>query len=206
MSPVASVITALIFVIAVSRAFVGATKTLSALSRPILVLAVKVTTALAFVAEISVFVSPPSVIEPLSEVMATALAVAFVVVRPPRATSSSAERVIVPVPEFMVEPSAMVIAPPVPAGVLSSSAVTVIFPLPEAKAPAAAKTTSSEAETEVVPAEVTVPLTVMELSVSAVKVPPIVEVAKPKAVVVLFTTALPVVPEEFNETLPVEAN
>ena len=100
----------------------------------------------------------------------------------------------------------MVIAPPVPSAVLSSSAVTVIFPFPEAKAPAAAKITSSLAETAVVPAVVTVPLTVTVLVVLAVKVPPIVEAARPKAVVVLFTTTWPVVPEEFNDTSPVEAN
>jgi hypothetical protein len=105
----------------------------------------------------------------------------------------------------MVAPSAIVIAPPVPVGVLSSSAVTVMFPLVEARAPAAAKMTSSEADREVTPLDVTVPFTVMELSVSAVKVPPIFEVANPNAVVVLLTTALPVVPDEFKDTSPVEA-
>ena len=157
-------------------------------------------------AVISTFVSPPSIIEPLSEVIATAAPVAFVVVRPPRATSSSAERVMVPVPELMVAPSAIVIAPPDPAGVLSSSAVTVMFPLVEARVPAAANMTSSDADTEVTPLEVTVPFTVIELSVSAAKVPPILEAAKPNAVEVLLTTAFPVVPDEFKDTSPDEAN
>ena len=197
--------------IAVSRGFpaypvsAGSRYTLSPLTVPIAFLATKVTTAPVVEAVISTLVSPPSVIEPLSDVIETAAPVALVVVNPPRAISSSAESVMVPVPELMVAPLAIVIAPPVPVGVLSSSAVTVIFPLVEAKAPAAANMTSSDADKEVTPLEVTVPFTVIELSVSAVKVPPILEAAKPNAVVVLLTTALPVVPEEFKVTSPVEA-
>ena len=183
----------------------GSRYTLSPLTVPIAFLAAKVTTAPVVEAVISTLVSPPSVIEPLSEVIETAAPVVLVVVNPPRAISSSAESVIVPVPELMVAPLAMVMAPPVPVGVLSSSAVTVMFPLVEARAPVAAKMTSSEADREVTPLDVTVPLTLMELSVSAVKVPPIFDVANPNAVVVLLITALPVVPDEFKDTSPVEA-
>ena len=94
--------------------------------------------------------SPPSMIPPSRLVTCTAVAVAFVVCKPPSVTSPSEVRVIVPLPALIRAPSAIVSRPPA-TPLLSSSALTITLPLPLATSPFAVKVTLLSARSVIAP-------------------------------------------------------
>jgi len=148
-------------------------------------------------------IASASTTPPLVEISVTAVSEELVVLTRPRVMSSSAERARVPEPASNTVPSTMVKAPPDPFSSPSLSALTVMFPV-VVKSPEAVKIMSSSARRLIDPPADPAPVTFRELPPPTVisRFPPTVDVERVTALL-LTNVALPVVPEVFKLTAPV---